>query len=148
MVITYLVQLYSPLQNITYHVASLQNSTASVDRAFEVFEQQPEVSSAAVSGSESTISRVSGAIEFRDVNFAYEPNRPVIRSLSMSVAPGTRVGVVGRTGAGKSTFVNLLVRFHEPSSGQILLDGRDLREYPLDFLRSQIDFVLQDTALF
>jgi ATP-binding cassette subfamily B protein len=150
MVITYLVQLYSPLQNITYHVASLQSSAASVDRAFEIFSETPEAAPLPINrlNRNALPLRVNGQIEFRNVNFAYEPERPVLNDLSLMVAAGSRVGIVGRTGAGKTTFVNLLVRFHEPVSGQVLLDGIDLREYPLQFLRSQFAFVLQEPALF
>jgi ATP-binding cassette subfamily B protein len=150
MVITYLVQLYNPLQNITYHVASLQSSAASVDRAFEVFGATPEAVPLPINRlpSDRLPARVNGAIEFQSVTFAYEPERPVLDDLSLRVAAGSRVGIVGRTGAGKTTFVNLLVRFHEPASGQILLDGIDLREYPLQFLRNQFAFVLQEPALF
>jgi ATP-binding cassette, subfamily B, bacterial len=72
----------------------------------------------------------------------------VLRNLSLTIAPGARVGIVGRTGAGKTTFVNLLGRFHEPTSGEILLDGIDLRSYDLEFLRRQFAFVLQEPALF
>jgi ATP-binding cassette subfamily B protein len=150
MVITYLVQLYSPLQNITYHVASLQSSAASVDRAFEVFSETPEAVPLPINrlNHNALPVRVRGQIDFYNVNFAYEPERPVLDDLSLRVAAGCRVGIVGRTGAGKTTFVNLLVRFHEPVSGQILLDGIDLREYPLQFLRKQFAFVLQEPALF
>jgi ATP-binding cassette subfamily B protein len=150
MVITYLVQLYNPLQNITYHVASLQSSAASVDRAFEVFAETPEAVPLPINrlNHNSLPARATGAIEFSNVNFAYEPERPVLDDLSLRIAAGSRVGIVGRTGAGKTTFVNLLVRFHEPVSGQILLDGVDLREYPLQYLRNQFAFVLQEPALF
>jgi ATP-binding cassette, subfamily B, bacterial len=149
MVITYLVQLYSPLQNITYHVASLQSSAAKLDRAFEIFNEQPEPVPVPVNRPDETLSaRVAGAVEFRNVNFAYEASRPVLQDLSIDIPAGTRVGLVGRTGAGKTTFVNMLMRFHEPCSGQIFLDGIDLRDYPLDFLRKQFAFVLQEPALF
>jgi ATP-binding cassette subfamily B protein len=150
MVITYLVQLYNPLQNITYHVASLQSSAASVDRAFDVFSETPEAVPLPINrlNHNALPVRVRGQIEFHNVNFAYEPERPVLDDICLRVAAGSRVGIVGRTGAGKTTFVNLLVRFHEPASGQILLDGVDLREYPLQFLRNQFAFVLQEPALF
>ena len=149
MVITYLVQLYSPLQNITYHVASLQSSAAKLDRAFEIFNEKPEPVPLPVNKPSEILSvRVAGAFEFRNVNFAYENSRPVLQDLSVDIPAATRVGLVGRTGAGKTTFVNMLMRFHEPCSGQILLNGIDLRDYPLDFLRKQFAFVLQEPALF
>lgn len=149
MVLTYLAQLYTPLQNITYHVASLQASAASADRAFEVLAEEAEKDSdATAEGRQDLRQRVTGSIEFHDVSFGYDPKRPVLRNLSIRVPAGTRVGLVGRTGSGKTTFVNMLVRFHEPAAGRILLDGVDLREYPLDFLRSQFALVLQEPVLF
>lgn len=149
MVITYLLQLYAPLQNITYHIASLQTSSASVERAFEILDAAPEAGaqpSAILPVSAGYRSR--GAFEFQNVTFSYEPERPVLKEVSLAVPPGTQIGLVGRTGAGKTTLVNLLIRFHEPTSGRILLDGIDLRAYPLPVLRKQFAVVLQDPALF
>ncbi len=154
MIITYLVQLYTPLQNITYHIASLQSSSGSLSRAFEILSESRETTGASskqpeyVSQALATDDRAAGSIEFKDVTFGYAADHPVLRDVCLNVAPGTRVGVVGRTGAGKSTFVDMLVRFRDPDLGQILLDGIDLREYPLNYLRRQFAFVLQDPALF
>jgi ATP-binding cassette subfamily B protein len=149
MVITYLVQLYNPLQNITYHVASLQTSAASVDRAFEIFNEQTEGAAAAAAKQQDYLPRrAHGAIEFRNVHFAYEADRPVLDDLSLRIAPGARVGIVGKTGAGKTTFVNLLVRFHEPTCGEILLDGVNLKNYSIESLRNQFALVLQESTLF
>jgi ATP-binding cassette subfamily B protein len=147
MVITYLAQLYAPLQNITYHVASLQASEASVDRALDVLAEKRE-SSVEVASACNYRQRVAGEIEFRDVTFAYDPNRPILRDLSLRIPAGTRVGLVGRTGSGKTSLINMLVRFYEPTNGQILLDGIDLRDYALDFVRSQFALVLQEPVLF
>lgn len=146
MVITYLVQLYAPLQNITYHVASLQASEASVDRALDVLAEKREGSGECAVHNRSK--RVAGDIEFRNVVFAYDPQRPILRNLSLTIPAGTRVGLVGRTGSGKTSFINMLVRFYEPTSGEILLDGVDLRDYSLDVLRSQFALVLQEPVLF
>jgi len=149
MVLTYLAQLYTPLQNITYHVASLQASGASADRAFEVLAEERENGSQANATTRDELrQRVAGSVEFRNVSFAYDAARSVLHDLSVNIPAGTRVGLVGRTGSGKTTFVNMLVRFYEPTTGQILLDGVDLREYPLDFLRSQFALVLQEPVLF
>ena len=81
-------------------------------------------------------------VVLENVSFGYEVNRPVLRNGSIKVPKGSRVGIIGRTGAGKSTFVNLLTRFYDPSSGAILLDGVDLREYRLAGLRAQFALVL------
>jgi len=82
------------------------------------------------------------------VGFAYEPDRPILRDVTLRVAPGTRVGVVGRTGAGKTTLVSLLTRFYDPTEGEIRLDGADVRDLRLADLRSQFAIVLQDPVLF
>jgi ATP-binding cassette, subfamily B, bacterial len=145
--ITYLVQLYAPLQNITYHLASLKASAASVARAFEVLEADPEIQDAR-EGIKVETGRATGDIRFEDVTFGY-PGKPAILSdFSLSVKPGSRVGVIGRTGAGKTSFVNLLVRFVIPSSGRILLDGQDIQSLNLAELRAQFAFVLQEPVLF
>jgi ATP-binding cassette subfamily B protein len=94
------------------------------------------------------IDRADGDVEFRNVSFAYNEGYPVVRDISFKVSAGTRVGITGMTGAGKSTLVNLLTRFYDPSSGKILLDGVDLRDYKLADLRDQFAIVLQDTVLF
>jgi ATP-binding cassette subfamily B protein len=143
-VLAYLGQLYRPLETISRQVASLQDSMAGVRRALELLDQVPEVRERPHARS---LPRAAGAVEFRRVSFAYE-RRPVLREVSFRVAPGTRVGIVGPTGAGKSTLVSLLARFYDPTDGQILLDGRDIRDYRLADLRRQFAFVLQDPVLF
>ncbi|HXG16240.1 MAG TPA: ABC transporter ATP-binding protein [Calidithermus sp.] len=143
-VLAYLGQLYRPLETISRQVASLQDSMAGVRRALELLDQVPEVRERPHARS---LPRAAGAVEFRRVSFAYE-RRPVLREVSFRVAPGTRVGIVGPTGAGKSTLVSLLARFYDPTDGQILLDGLDIRDYRLADLRRQFAFVLQDPVLF
>ena len=91
---------------------------------------------------------VRGRVEFRDVTFAYDPNRPLIESLSLVAEPGQTIAIVGPTGAGKTTLVNLIMRFYELDGGMITLDGRDISSIPRPELRSQIGMVLQDTWLF
>lgn len=94
--------------------------------------------------------RILGKVEFRDVEFAYpsRPEVPVLQRLSLTASPGQRIALVGPSGAGKSTVVSLLMRFYQPQSGQILIDGRDVRDYPLRGLRSQLAIVPQDVLLF
>ncbi|WP_314237852.1 ABC transporter ATP-binding protein [Abiotrophia defectiva] len=89
-----------------------------------------------------------GQIEYRDVELAYDPGRPVISQLNLSIAPGESVGLVGPSGAGKSSMVNLLPRFYDVTSGQVLIDGKDIRKYTLASLRQQIGIVQQDVFLF
>ena len=146
MVITYLVQLYAPLQNITYHMASLKSSTASVERALEVFDVSPELS--APSSTENPVLRSKGEVEFQRVTFGHRKNQPILRDFSLHIPGGSRVGLVGKTGSGKTTLVNLLVRFLDAHQGRILLDGQDLRDYSLPALRAQFALVLQEPVLF
>src|SRR5256885_9099262 len=145
MVWSYLKQLYEPLKTISSKTAGLQSYLASAERAFGLLDQQPEVPERAHARS---VTRAPGAVELRGVSFAYGPDRPVLQDVSFAIAPGTRLGVVGATGAGKTTLISLLTRFYDPTAGQILLDGVDLRDYKLEDLRRQFAVVLQETVLF
>src|SRR5258708_7328066 len=91
--------------------------------------------------------KLAGAIKFDHVAFAYDPAAPVLRDVSFSIDAGQFVGIVGTTGGGKSTVVSLIPRFYDPTSGAVLIDGVDVRDYKLQPLRDQIAFVLQDTVL-
>jgi ATP-binding cassette subfamily B protein len=143
-VLAYLAQLYRPLETISHQVASLQASMAGARRALELLDQVPEVKERPHAR---PLARAAGAVEFRHVTFGYGA-RPVLRDLSFRVSPGTRVGIVGPTGAGKTTLVALLARFYDPADGEILLDGVDIRDYRLADLRRQFALVLQDPVLF
>jgi ATP-binding cassette subfamily B protein len=143
-VLAYLAQLYRPLETISRQVASLQDSMAGVRRALELLDQVPEVKERPHAR---PLTRATGAVEFRHVTFGYGAH-PVLRDVSFSVRPGTRVGIVGPTGAGKTTLVSLLTRFYDPTGGEILLDGIDIRDYRLADLRRQFAIVLQDPVLF
>jgi ATP-binding cassette, subfamily B, bacterial len=133
MVLSYLSQLYRPLETISHQVASLQDSLASVRRAFELLDRVPDV---AEQPRARTLRRAAGAIEFRGGRFAYD-REVVLRNVSLRIEPGAHLGVIGPTGAGKTSLVNLLARFYDPTDGQILLDGVDLRQYRLADLRNQ-----------
>ena len=91
---------------------------------------------------------VSGRIEYQRVSFSYEPGQPALREVNLAVAPGSVVALVGRSGAGKTTFASLLTRFYDPGEGAVLLDGVDFRDLKLEWLRRQISVVLQDNLLF
>jgi len=145
MVIAYLSQLYGPLETISSQTANLESALASARRAFELLDKVPEVAERVDAR---PLECAEGAVEFRNVSFAYDPGNVILNNVSFSVRPRTRLGVVGRTGAGKTTLVNLLTRFHDPTSGQILLDGVDLRDYKLADLRNQFAVVLQEPFLF
>jgi ATP-binding cassette, subfamily B, bacterial len=145
MVIAYLTQLYGPLNAIGDKIISLQPYIASIKRAFELLDEVPDV---AERPQARPLKRAAGAIEFRDVGFAYDRENLVLDEVSFAIAAGTRLGIAGRTGAGKSTLMSLLMRFYDPSKGQILLDGVDLRDYKLAELRNQFAIVMQDPVLF
>jgi ATP-binding cassette subfamily B protein/subfamily B ATP-binding cassette protein MsbA len=117
---------------------------AEADRVMEVLEIEPDVQDRP----DAVDAAPTGAIEYRDVTFGYDPGRPVLQDVSLSAAPGDTIAIVGPTGAGKTTLVNLLVRFYDPWSGQITIGGRDLRDFKLRSLREQIALVLQDPFIF
>jgi ATP-binding cassette subfamily B protein len=146
LVMGYLSQLYRPLQSISKRVGDLQHSLASAERTFSLLDQTPEVIE---KPNAMPLSRASGALSFQNVSFAYDgENNPVLQMISFEVGPGTRVGIAGTTGAGKTTLVSLLTRFYDPTSGRITLDGVDLRDYRIADLRKQFAIVLQEPVLF
>jgi ATP-binding cassette subfamily B protein len=145
LVLSYLQQIYKPLKTLSKQTADLQSSLVSAERAFSLLDELPEV---AERRDAQRIARASGTILFLDVSFAYDPEHVVLHRVSFAVPAGTRVGIRGSTGAGKTTLVGLLMRFYDPSDGMITLDGVDLREYSLADLRRQCATVMQDTVLF
>src|SRR5207244_11232401 len=145
MVMAYLAQLYGPLETISKKVAEMQASLTSAERVMTLLKQGPDVPERPHAR---PLVRAKGHVVFRNVAFAYDPERTVLHNSSFEIEPGTRVGIVGTTGAGKTTLLNLLTRFYDPTDGQILLDSVDLREYRLADLRQQFAIVLQESVLF
>jgi ATP-binding cassette subfamily B protein len=145
LVLGYLVQLYAPLRTLSRKSASLQSHLASLERAFAFLDEPPDV---AERPGPLPLERAAGAVAFRNVSFSYGDDRLVLRDISFAIEPGTRLGIAGMTGSGKTTLVNLLTRFYDPSAGQILLDGIDVRDYRLADLRNQFAIVLQEPVLF
>jgi ATP-binding cassette subfamily B protein len=141
----YFAQLFEPLKTMARKSSGLQTYLAAAERAFGLLDEMPEVIE---NPSPRRLVRAAGAIAFHDVAFAYGPDRSALRQVSFRVAPGARVGICGETGAGKTTLVSLMMRFYDPTDGQILLDGVDLREFRLADLRNQIAFVPQEPLLF
>ncbi|RKT31419.1 ATP-binding cassette subfamily B protein [Microbacterium sp. AG1240] len=143
--IQYSQQFTQPLSELGGMAAVIQSGTASAERVFELLdsdEQEPDADDAPtpVDG--------EGVIEFEHVRFSYSPDRPLITDLSFRVEPGQTVAIVGPTGAGKTTLVNLIMRFYELDGGRILLDGQDIAELTRDAVRSRTGMVLQDPWLF
>ena len=145
LVMSYLALLYSPLQTVSKSAASLQGSLVSAERAFQLLDELPEVVEKLNARS---LVRARGAVAFENVSFGYNAERPALRDISFEVAVGSRVGIAGTTGAGKSTLVSLLLRLYDPASGKISLDGVDLRDFKLRDLRNQFAIVLQEPVLF
>jgi ATP-binding cassette subfamily B protein len=145
LVMAYLAQLYSPLETISKKIADLQGSLASADRSFALLAEGPDVMDRPGAR---PLARATGAVAFRGVCFAYNDGPAVLHDVSFQVPAGARVGITGTTGAGKTTLVSLLTRFFDPTGGQILLDGVDLRDYKLADLRNQFAIVLQEPVLF
>jgi ATP-binding cassette, subfamily B, bacterial len=145
LVMAYLALLYAPLQTISKGTATMQSSLAGAERAFLLLDEAPDVVERPNARS---VLRVSGAVAFHNVSFTYDKGHPVLHKVSFEIRPGTRLGIMGMTGAGKTTLVSLLTRFYDPTAGQILLDGVDLREYKLADLRNQFAIVLQEPVLF
>ena len=144
-VMAYIAQMYQPLQLLSTKVMDLQAWMTSLERVFMLLDQTPEI---AESPQALPLLRAEGNFEFRDVHFQYGEGPRGLRNISFYVPAGARVGIVGSTGAGKTTLLNLLMRFYDPTRGQVLLDGRDLREYRIADLRQQFGVVLQEPVLF
>ena len=142
--IQYSRQFTMPLTQTASMMNVLQSGVASAERVFQVLDAEEE----SVELASETHTEVQGRIAFENVSFSYNPDRPLIENLSLVAEPGTTVAIVGPTGAGKTTLVNLIMRFYELNSGRITLDGRDISQIPRSELRSHVGMVLQDTWLF
>jgi ATP-binding cassette subfamily B protein/subfamily B ATP-binding cassette protein MsbA len=140
----YLAMLYSPLEQLSYTGWALASASAGMQRVYEVLDAQDDVPERPGARA---ITRTGGRITFQDVAFGYDAEHPVLRGVSLDVAPGQTVAFVGGTGAGKSTLMSLVPRFYDCTGGSVTLDGTDVRDLTKASLRSQIALVLQDTVL-
>ncbi|MCW2494798.1 ABC transporter ATP-binding protein, partial [Jatrophihabitans sp.] len=143
--IQYSRQFTQPLMQLASMANLLQSGVASAERVFDLLDAPEQVPEAAVPA---VPTRRLGRVEFDDISFRYEPDEPLIEHLSLVAEPGHSVAIVGPTGAGKTTLVNLIMRFYELDSGRITLDGIDITAMSRDDLRSSIGMVLQDAWLF
>jgi ATP-binding cassette, subfamily B, multidrug efflux pump len=163
---TYMVQLTWPVIALGWVINIFQRGTASLVRIQEILSQQPEIADETLIGSSAhrvigrpesqnqiarspdhAITRLIGEIEFRNLNFGYD-GVPVLKDVNLRIPAGTSLAIVGPTGSGKTTLVDLIPRIYDAEPGAVLIDGRPIREFPLDSLRRQIGFVPQETFLF
>ncbi len=143
--LAYSVQFSRPINEITGITTQLQSAAASLERVFALLDTPPQQPDAPQAKEDV---QARGNVEFRDVSFSYQIDSPLIEHFSLRVSPGQTVAIVGPTGAGKTTIVNLLMRFYEIDFGAILLDGVDIRDINRDALRRSFGMVLQDSWLF
>jgi ATP-binding cassette, subfamily B, bacterial len=143
--VSYLRTAFKPLRQLAKYVGQMAKALASGDRVLELLHTVPEIRDGP---NAFPAPPFDGHVRFENVSFEYEPGQPVLRAVSFEVEPGQRVAVVGPSGGGKSTLASLLLRFHDPNEGRILIDGHDIREYKLESLRAQISIVMQDSTLF
>ncbi|MEL7637018.1 MAG: ABC transporter ATP-binding protein [Anaerolineaceae bacterium] len=143
--IQYLRSFQDPLLQIANITNILQQTAAASERVFE-FLNEPEV--VPETKNQVYLDRVEGSVEFKHIRFGYEPDNPVIKDFSVKVEPGQQIAIVGPTGAGKTTLVKLLMRYYDIDSGEILVDGVNIKDFSRNDLRSKFAMVLQDTWLF
>lgn len=143
--ISYSKQFVRPLNDIANIFNTLQSALAGAERVFEVLDQKEEVEDKKAC---KKLKNVRGNVEFKDVSFGYNEDNIVLHDISFKVEEGKSLAIVGATGSGKTTIVNLLTRFYEITEGSITIDGVDIRDYSRDSLRSNFGIVLQDTYLF
>ncbi len=142
--LSYSNQYTKPFNEISGVIAELQNAVSCAQRVFEVLDTPSEPDDSHLE----TLTECDGTLEFRDVHFSYVPEKPLIRNFSMRAQDGQRIAIVGPTGCGKSTIINLLLRFYEVDSGCITLDGKPTTSLTRDSLRSRFGMVLQETWIF
>lgn len=142
--LSYANQYTKPFNEISGVVTELQNALACASRLFELIEEEPQIPEPADAVE---LADVKGSVELNDISFSYVPDRKLIEGLNLSVKPGQRIAIVGPTGCGKTTIINLLMRFYDVNSGSITVEGTDIRNATRNSLRSSYGMVLQETWL-
>ena len=142
--VQYVWQVNQPIQNLTQLAGQLQSAKSSLDRVFQVLDEPDEVTDA----KERLEHNLTGQVSFKHVDFQYVENKPLIRDFNLEVKPGEMVAIVGPTGAGKTTLINLLMRFYDVTAGSISVDGHDIRNLSRQDYRKQFGMVLQDAWLY
>jgi ATP-binding cassette subfamily B protein len=145
LVIAYLAQVFGPLQSISKNFNGIQSSVASIERVMSLLDLEKEVRD---DPHASHLHKAEGSFEFKNVSFSYVSGKPVLKNISFEIKKGDRVGIMGSTGAGKSSLISLLNRFYDPTEGIILMDGSDIKKIRLKDYRNQFAIVLQEPLLF
>ena len=143
--ITYLAQLTSPIRRLGFLIPSIAMAGASAERVFEILDEETQVEEAVDA---TPLGTIRGHLQFENVSFSYARPHNVLREVSFEIEPGQILALLGPTGSGKSSIINMIPRFYDPTEGRILLDGQDIRGATLNSLRNQIGIVLQESTLF
>ncbi|MDY0151506.1 MAG: ABC transporter ATP-binding protein [Candidatus Cloacimonas sp.] len=146
--ISYTMQLFEPISNVARLFAEMQNGQAAAERVFSLLELQPEIISKVPWDEKWAQRNMKGVIALENVSFAYKEGQAVLSDFSLTIAQGESIALVGETGTGKTTLVNLICRLYEPVQGRITIDGYDYRELPLKWIHSQLGYVQQVPHLF
>ena len=155
--ISYTAQFFEPIRQMAVIFAEFQSAQASAERVFSLLKEQPEIRDEheiierfgdIFQQDTDLLPQIKGRISFEDVSFSYQPHEPVLKNFSLEVSPGETIALVGETGSGKSTIVNLFCRFYEPTEGRILVDGMDYKKMPLQWIHNNLGYVLQSPHLF
>ena len=141
----YTGMFWRPIMNLSSFYNTLVTNFSAADRIFDILDIKPIIKN---EKNAKEIGRISGNVEFKNVDFSYDENSHVLKNINFKVNKGERIALVGATGAGKTTIVSLLSRFYDPTSGEVLIDGKDIRNVEIESLRSQMGIMLQDTFLF
>jgi len=141
----YVGMFWRPIMNLSNFYNTLITNFSAADRIFDILDVKPVIKN---SKNAKNIGKIHGTVEFKNVSFSYDDNTEVLKNVSFKVNKGERIALVGPTGAGKSTIISLLSRFYDPTSGEILIDGKNIKYVDLESLRSQMGIMLQDTFLF
>ncbi len=145
---TYLGQLADPVRRLGIIIPAVAMASSSAERVFAILDSVPDVASPPQPAALSANGDTPGEVAFHDVSFSYDGSGPVLQNLTFTARPGQIIALLGATGSGKTTVINLIPRLYDPTAGCVTLDGHDLRALPLDELRRQIGIVLQETMLF
>jgi ATP-binding cassette subfamily B protein len=155
--ISYTAQFFEPIRQMAVIFAEFQSAQASAERVFSLLKEQPEIRDEheiierfgdIFQQDTDLLPQIKGRISFEDVSFSYQPHELVLMNFSLEVSPGETIALVGETGSGKSTIVNLFCRFYEPTEGRILVDGMDYKKMPLQWIHNNLGYVLQSPHLF